>query len=227
MWPGGPCRRWFRCPADRRASAERSPSTVVSPMIGLRALVRRPALGTAPYAVCPAAQDLVPLAGQAVPGDARTRKWVPVKPLAGTAVIGIGNEFRRDDGLGWAAISLLRARKAQRPLPSGTDLAQCDGDPGRLIGLWEGKALTLVVDACFPPAAQPGRTHRWCVAPGEMPHPAAAGRQSTHGLGLAEAVCLADRVGRGPGGSSCMRSRGRTVRWALGSRRRSRPPCRF
>ncbi|WP_078658361.1 MULTISPECIES: hydrogenase maturation protease [Streptomyces] len=168
-------------------------------MVGLRALVRRPALGTAPYAVCPAAQDLVPLAGQAVPGDARTRKWVPVKPLAGTAVIGIGNEFRRDDGLGWAAIALLRARKAQRALPPGTELAQCDGDPGRLISIWEGKALTFVVDACFPPAAQPGRTHRWCVSPGGMPHPAAAGRQSTHGLGLAEAVCLADRVGRGPG----------------------------
>ncbi|WP_327733514.1 hydrogenase maturation protease [Streptomyces nojiriensis] len=127
------------------------------------------------------------------------RKWVPVKPLAGAAVIGIGNEFRRDDGLGWAAISLLRARKAQRHLPSGTELALCDGDPGRLISIWEGKALTLVVDACFPPAAQPGRTHRWRVAPGEMLHPAAAGRQSTHGLGLAEAVCLADRVGRGPG----------------------------
>lgn len=32
-----------------------------------------------------------------------------------------------------------------------------------------------------------------------MPHPAAAGRQSTHGLGLAEALCLADSLGRGPG----------------------------
>lgn len=122
-----------------------------------------------------------------------------MKPLAGTAVIGIGNEFRRDDGVGWATIALLCEREAQRPLPSGTELAQCDGDPGRLIALWEDKALTLVIDACFPPAAQPGRTHRWCVAPGEMLPPAAAGRQSTHGLGLAEALCLADRVGRGPG----------------------------
>lgn len=122
-----------------------------------------------------------------------------MKPLAGTAVIGIGNEFRRDDGVGWATIALLCEREARRPLPSGTKLAQCDADPGRLISLWEGKALTVVVDACFPPAAQPGRTHRWCVAPGEMPHPAAAGRQSTHGLGLAEALCLADSLGRGPG----------------------------
>lgn len=127
------------------------------------------------------------------------RKRVRMKPLAGTAVIGIGNEFRRDDGAGWATISLLCAREALRPLPAGTELARCDGDPGRLISLWEGKALTLVVDACFPPSAQPGRTHRWWASPGELPHPAAAGRQSTHGLGLAEALCLADRLGRGPG----------------------------
>ncbi|MFI9186505.1 hydrogenase maturation protease [Streptomyces goshikiensis] len=122
-----------------------------------------------------------------------------MKPLAGTAVIGIGNEFRRDDGVGWAAIALLLAREAQRPLPAGTELARCDGDPGRLISLWEGRSLTLVVDACFPPVAQPGRTHRWCVSPGRIPYPAAAGRQSTHGLGLAEAWCLADRLGHGPG----------------------------
>ncbi|MFF3886020.1 hydrogenase maturation protease [Streptomyces sp. NPDC001914] len=121
-----------------------------------------------------------------------------MKPLAGTAVIGIGNEFRRDDGVGWAAIALLCERAARRPLPAGTGLAQCDGDPGRLITLWENKALALVIDACFPPSAQPGRTHRWCVAPGEVPHHA-AGRQSTHGLGLAEAFCLAGRLGRGPG----------------------------
>ncbi|MFJ1566484.1 hydrogenase maturation protease [Streptomyces erythrochromogenes] len=122
-----------------------------------------------------------------------------MKRLAGTAVIGIGNEFRRDDGVGWATVALLREREARRPLPSGTEFAQSDGDPGRLIALWEDKALTLVVDACFPPAARPGRTHRWCTDPGGMPHPAAAGRQSTHGLGLAEALRLADSLGRGPG----------------------------
>ncbi|MFG2388574.1 hydrogenase maturation protease [Streptomyces lavendulae] len=118
---------------------------------------------------------------------------------AGTAVIGIGNEFRHDDGVGWAVVALLRERAALRPLPPGTGLAQCDGDPGRLITLWEDSALTIAVDACFPPAAQPGRTHRWCPAPGEWLHPVAAGRQSTHGLGLAEALSLADALGRGPG----------------------------
>ncbi|MBW5483272.1 hydrogenase maturation protease [Streptomyces bambusae] len=118
-----------------------------------------------------------------------------------TAVIGVGNEFRRDDGVGWVVVGLLRDRAAQRRLPAGTVLAQCDGDPGRLIGLWENTGLTVVVDACFlPPAsARPGRTRRWDCASGDALRTAAPGRHSTHGLGLAEALRLGDALGRGPG----------------------------
>ncbi|NXY97895.1 hydrogenase maturation protease [Streptomyces sp. BR123] len=119
--------------------------------------------------------------------------------FSGTAVIGIGNEFRRDDGVGWAAVALLRQRAAQRRLPPGTVLAQCDGDPGRLLDLWEKAGLVIVVDACFPPSAQPGRTHRWDATGGGAPSPGAPGRHSTHGLGLAEALRLGDALGRGPG----------------------------
>ncbi|MFD0268249.1 hydrogenase maturation protease [Streptomyces sp. NPDC127106] len=129
----------------------------------------------------------------------RRRKRGPVDGFSGTAVIGIGNEFRRDDGVGWAVVALLRQRAAQRPLPRGTVLAQCDGDPGRLLDLWEKAGLAIVVDACFPPSAQPGRTHRWDAAAGGVPSPIALGRHSTHGLGLAEALRLGDALGRGPG----------------------------
>ncbi|MFH0245725.1 hydrogenase maturation protease [Streptomyces sp. HK10] len=119
-------------------------------------------------------------------------------PSAGTAVIGIGNEFRRDDGAGWAVVGLLRDRAARRPLPPGTVLAECGGDPGRLIALWEGAGLTVVVDACFPPSARPGRIHRWCRGPGEVLRAAHPGRHSTHGFGLAEALRLGESLGRGP-----------------------------
>ncbi|QFQ98103.1 hydrogenase maturation protease [Streptomyces phaeolivaceus] len=122
-----------------------------------------------------------------------------MQPCADRVVIGIGNEFRRDDGVGWSVIALLRERAEQRPLPGGTVLALCDGDPGRLIALWENAVLTVVVDACFPPSAQPGRVHRWSRDPGGALRPAASGRQSTHGLGLAEALRLAENLGRGPG----------------------------
>ncbi|MFE1443518.1 hydrogenase maturation protease [Streptomyces sp. NPDC058739] len=121
-----------------------------------------------------------------------------MEPRAGTVVIGIGNEFRRDDGVGWAVVALLRERAALRPPSRGTVLAQSDGDPGRLIGLWEDTALTVVVDACFPPSARPGRTHRWAADPDGYLRSAAAGRQSTHGLGLAEALRLARCLGRMP-----------------------------
>ncbi|MGW5345619.1 hydrogenase maturation protease [Streptomyces sp. NPDC004050] len=131
--------------------------------------------------------------------DRRRPKRGSVNGFSGTAVIGIGNEFRRDDGLGRAVVTLLRQRAVQRPLPPGTVVAHCDGDPGRLLDLWEKAGLTIVVDACFPPSAQPGRTHRWDAAAGGAPSPAGPGRHSTHGLGLAEALKLGDALGRGPG----------------------------
>lgn len=115
---------------------------------------------------------------------------------AGAVVIGIGNGFRRDDGVGPVVAELVRERSATRPLPAGTAVHTCDGDPGRLIGLWQNAALAVVVDACFPPSPRPGRVHRWCPLPDTVPRLAA--RHSTHGLGLAEAVRLAHVLGRGP-----------------------------
>ncbi|MEU8585855.1 hydrogenase maturation protease [Streptomyces sp. NPDC048664] len=117
-----------------------------------------------------------------------------------TVVIGIGNEFRRDDGVGHAVIALLRERAAAGALPPGTVVRECDGDPGRLIELWRGAHLTVVVDACFPSPAHPGRVHRWQPAPASsMWRTGASGRHSTHALGLAETVDLARVLGRGPG----------------------------
>ncbi|MEV0173609.1 hydrogenase maturation protease [Streptomyces sp. NPDC050803] len=100
------------------------------------------------------------------------------------AVIGVGNEFRRDDGVGWAVIARLR----ERALPADAVLATCDGDPGRLIGLWEGARLAVVVDAAHAHPGSPGRVHRLVLDSGRLPQPSAT---SSHGLGLGEAVELA------------------------------------
>ncbi|MFF4582653.1 hydrogenase maturation protease [Streptomyces sp. NPDC001389] len=115
-----------------------------------------------------------------------------------TTVIGLGNDFRRDDGIGWAVVAALRERAARRELPPGTVLTQCDGDPGRLLELWAGAGRVIVVDACFPPSARPGRTWRWDSAVGGTPLPAGPGRHSTHALGLSEALRLGAALGRGP-----------------------------
>ncbi|MFJ8160087.1 hydrogenase maturation protease [Streptomyces sp. NPDC096136] len=113
-------------------------------------------------------------------------------------VIGVGNDFRRDDGIGWAVVAALRERAAGLELPAGTVLAQCDGDSGRLLELWAGTGPVIVVDAWFPPSARPGRTCRWDSAAGGAPLAAGPGRHSTHALGLAEALRLGAALGRGP-----------------------------
>ncbi|MER6628921.1 hydrogenase maturation protease [Streptomyces sp. NPDC000987] len=111
---------------------------------------------------------------------------------SGTAVIGVGNDFRRDDGVGWAVVARLRERAAGRPGAPDTVFATCDGDPGRLIGLWEGAGLAVVVDAAHAHPGTPGRVHRIEVDGGHLSAPSAT---STHGLGLGEAVELARVLG--------------------------------
>ncbi|GAA2348514.1 hydrogenase maturation protease [Streptomyces kunmingensis] len=112
------------------------------------------------------------------------------------AVIGVGNDFRRDDGIGWAVVERLREHAERRPLPLGTVLATCDGDPGRLIGLWEGAGLAVVVDAAHAHPGRPGRTHRIELDSERLNQPPTT---SSHGLGLGEAVELARVLGRLPG----------------------------
>ncbi|MFC5720924.1 hydrogenase maturation protease [Streptomyces gamaensis] len=112
------------------------------------------------------------------------------------AVVGVGNEFRRDDGVGLAVVARLRERAAVRPLPAGTVLSACDGEPGRLIGHWENAGLAVVVDAAHAHPGHPGRVHRVDLDRHGAWRSQAAG---THGLGLGEAVELSRTLGRMPG----------------------------
>ncbi|MET7690363.1 hydrogenase maturation protease [Streptomyces sp. NPDC005483] len=118
-----------------------------------------------------------------------------MSPPTRIAVIGVGNEFRRDDSVGWAVLALLRERATPRPLPPGTVLVTCDGDPGRLIGVWEGAGLAVVVDAAHAHPATPGRVHRLELDSGHLAQPPTT---SSHGLGLGEAVELARVLGSLP-----------------------------
>lgn len=107
----------------------------------------------------------------------------------GISVIGIGNGYRRDDGVGPAVVALLR----RRYLP-GVRLADCDGETGRLLDLWHGADLAIVVDAVRVRHPKPGRIHRRSLR-----HPAVAGRPtSSHGADLGTAVELARALDRLP-----------------------------
>ncbi len=111
------------------------------------------------------------------------------------AVIGVGNAFRHDDGIGPAVVRRLRERALDRPLPPSVALVDCDGETGQLMSLWEGAELAVVVDAAHAHPGHPGRVHRFSHE-GPYARPATT---SSHGLGLGEAIELSDALGRLPG----------------------------
>ncbi|MDF3299130.1 hydrogenase maturation protease [Streptomyces tropicalis] len=112
-------------------------------------------------------------------------------------VVGVGNAFRHDDGVGWAVVARLAERAARRPLPPGTVLETSDGEPAGLLGLWEHAELAVVVDAAVAEPASPGRVHR--VALDAARRPPSPGAASSHGPGLGDAVELSRALDRLPG----------------------------
>jgi hydrogenase maturation protease len=130
-----------------------------------------------------------------------------------TVVIGVGNEFRRDDGAGPYVVTLLRSA-----VPESVGLVVSDGEPSALIEAWSGADLAVVVDAVRgdPAAAEPGRLHRLTVGDGAGTGDDAglgdgtgdgegtgdggpAPTVSSHGLGLGDAIGLARALDRMPG----------------------------
>ena len=110
-------------------------------------------------------------------------------------VIGIGNEFRRDDGAGPAVVDRLRGEA-----PAGVRLVVSDGEPAGLLEAWTDADLAVVVDAVSGGSAPPGQLYRVTVHGGD-------GRElddlsdgaSTHNLGLGTAIGLSRALARMPG----------------------------
>lgn len=106
-------------------------------------------------------------------------------------VIGVGNPYRADDGVGPAVVELLERRHVEDVV-----LARSLGEATELIELWTGADLAILVDAVLADPAHPGRVHRLVV---RRP-PAERGRAaSSHGMDLGEAVELARVLDRLPG----------------------------
>lgn len=104
-------------------------------------------------------------------------------------VIGVGNRWRGDDGIGPLTIDALAALGTDGP---DADLIALDGEPGRLVAAWEDRSRVVVVDAIVTGAA-PGTVH--CVTSGFAGRGAGA---SSHGNGIAEAVALGRALDRLP-----------------------------
>lgn len=113
-------------------------------------------------------------------------------------LIGIGNPYRRDDGIGPALVAAV----GRLDVP-GVTLTCADGEPSQLLDAWAGARLAVVVDAVACDPAVPGRIHRTEIA---APYtldddplivgPAAGA--STHGLGVPDAIRLAVALDRTP-----------------------------
>ncbi|MCV7257527.1 hydrogenase maturation protease [Mycobacterium shimoidei] len=106
----------------------------------------------------------------------------------GTIVIGIGNRFRRDDGVGPAVSDEIAARAV-----AGVRVVTTADDPTALLESWGSAARALVIDAAVCEDSMPGRIRRWSVSDLEaMP------AVSTHALGLAQTAALGQALGRMP-----------------------------
>jgi hydrogenase maturation protease len=102
-----------------------------------------------------------------------------------TLLIGLGNDFRGDDGAG-----LEVARRVRTRGPVGIDVIELPGDPVALIEAWRGAADAVVVDA-MQSGRPPGTIARIEVTDGHADGTLAMPARSSHGLGLAEAIALA------------------------------------
>ena len=104
-------------------------------------------------------------------------------------VVGVGNRYRGDDGVG-----LVVAERVRRSLPD-VDVVLREGEPIELLEAWAGHEAVIVVDAVCGDGP-PGRVHRLDAAAGRLP--AALFASSTHHLGLADAVEIARALDRLP-----------------------------
>ena len=105
-------------------------------------------------------------------------------------VIGVGNEYRGDDGAGVAVARRLRAQ-----FPSGVTILEESGEGASLIQAWQGATWVILVDAVCS-GAPPGTIHRLDAR--GAPVPTGFFHYSTHSFSVAEAVELARSLGQLP-----------------------------
>ena len=107
-----------------------------------------------------------------------------------TLVIGLGNEYRRDD-----AVGLVVARRLREAAPESVLVLEETGEGASLLESWQDADTVILIDAVQSGAA-PGTVHRLDAR--AQPIAKEFFRFSTHAFGLAEAVELGRALGRLP-----------------------------
>jgi hydrogenase maturation protease len=98
-------------------------------------------------------------------------------------LIGIGNEYRRDDGVG-----LMIARQLRSRLPPHVPVLELSGEGATLMEAWQTAAIVYVFDAVRSHST-PGTIHQ--IDAQAQTVPTQFFHYSTHAFSLAEAVELA------------------------------------
>jgi hydrogenase maturation protease len=101
-----------------------------------------------------------------------------------TLIIGIGNDFRHDDGVGLT----VAQRIAEHDLP-GVRVVSGIREPATLLDVWSGVKRAIVVDAAAGANSAPGRIRRWTPSDLET-----SVMVSSHSLGLAQAYALGEAL---------------------------------
>jgi hydrogenase maturation protease len=111
-------------------------------------------------------------------------------------VIGVGNEYRRDDGFGPLVVAEIAQRRAHDSRLSDVEVRISDGEPTVLLELWSGADLAVVVDAVHDGGDHPG--HRYELVLDELDGLAEDRAASSHGISLGSTVALGRALDRLP-----------------------------
>ena len=103
-------------------------------------------------------------------------------------VIGIGNSFRRDDGVGLAVADRIAGLGIR-----DVDVLTATGEPGEILDVWADVESVVIVDAVMPDDSIAGRIRRW--TPDAL---AGSPLTSSHAIGLAQTFALGQALGRVP-----------------------------
>lgn len=104
--------------------------------------------------------------------------------------IGVGNEHRRDDGIGLLLARIVRTRKLD-----GVTVLESNGDGAALMDMWAEAPTVILIDAVSS-ASPAGTLHR--LEAHRETIPVSFSKHSTHLLSVAEAVEMARVLKRMP-----------------------------
>ena len=104
-------------------------------------------------------------------------------------IVGVGNKYRGDDGVGPALIERLALKSA-----TGIDAVSCRCEPADLIEELMNARQVILVDA-LQPSGSPGQIRR--IDPQNIVNGDFAGA-STHGFGLGQALSMVEALDRKP-----------------------------